>query len=104
MGWLDDLQASAEKSASNAANTIDTYLGNQVAADVIKIGDPSLGNLSALDIANGKTGSPVPIHPGQGLPASQNAAPYPSIGKIGAISMPILVVGGLVLYLLMKRA
>jgi hypothetical protein len=92
MGWFDDLQARVSESKEIA--TITDYLKGRAVDELVKTLEPSRGNLTAAELAQGQTGAP------------QNSQAIAIPAALQTDTTKILLVGGAVLvglYLITRR-
>lgn len=105
MEWLDDLKVRAQQSASNATQSIGSYLGSLVTEAVVKIGQPQTGNQSAAQLAAGQMGGVQSggVPAGSGAPALANAQSFSMFSPQVVSMLPMLALVGVGAYFLIGR-
>lgn len=110
MSFMDDLQVRVQQSGGNIAGDIQSYFSKRVTAEFVKfLPKDAQGNLSAADIAAGKSGE----NPNATIaPATAQASTLMNANQASQISgifqssyMPIIAVAavGLIAYIALKK-
>lgn len=110
MGYIDDLQVRVEQSKDDILGDIQSYFLKRTSAEFVKfLPKEAQGNLSAADIAAGKSGQ----NPNSTIaPSTQAASTLTNANQASQISgffqsnyMPIVAVAavGLIAYLALKK-
>lgn len=105
MSFVDDLRGIAESAVSNVQGNVQDYLTaykKEVSQSLVKVGQAASGNLTALELAQGKVGTPEPVAPPSNLVSiAQNALAASSVAP--ALPIGVLLAVGLGAYLIFRR-
>ena len=105
MSWIDDIQMRVDQlNAAVPKDIKDAF--NKVAKDeFVKLGNKALGNLTPLELAQGQKGdnTNAAIANDNSAAASMNANQTSQLVSMGMNYLPLIIIGGVAVYFLMKK-